>query len=149
LKEEREREEKEKNRFFQLWELTEKSKSNLIIKTETEITGLKKELKTEQIKYTTEKVENEEKYKEIQNLIRAKGAMEREKTNFEETTKNQARTINNLTAEKQTLTQEKNQIQEQLTQKEQELTREIRKKRVGNLLAAGVFASDYLPLPKK
>jgi len=52
------------------------------------------------------------------------------------------RTIGIINEEKKTLEQEKNQLQEKLTQ-------ETRRKRVGNLLAVGVFAADWLPLPKK
>jgi len=65
LKDEREREEQEKNRFLQLFSLESRESRRLRV----EITGLKHELETENIKFTTAEYERDQARTERNNFL--------------------------------------------------------------------------------
>ncbi|CAG8822989.1 22661_t:CDS:10, partial [Gigaspora margarita] len=54
-----------------------------------------------------------------------------------------------LTAEKSTLQTEKETLEGQLRERDNQLEQAIKQKRLGNLFSAGVFITDYLPIPGK
>jgi seryl-tRNA synthetase len=93
--------------------------------------------------------ENREQQNKIRTLQDEKTAEKNKVNDLEEEKKTNNRKLNELENKKQELTQENKDLTDQVKQAQEALTKEIQSKRVGNLLALGVFASDYLPLPEK